>query len=141
MLPALANADGQKLGLAFVNGIMGYAQTEHPDQAMRFIEYWSGVGDQLMLGGASGVSPRKSLDSNPAFDTAPLYRDAVAAWGAPVAQPLYAQSPSGFAAMNTLDGDISMMTDLERALFSGQDVMKAAEDAQAKVQRVIDDSK
>ena len=141
VLPALANAEGQKLGLNFVNGIMAYKQTKHPEEAMKFIEYWSSIGGELIKAGASAVSPRKSIDADPAFGNAPLYREAVATWGSPVAQPLYTQATSGSAAMNTLDGDSSMFLDLERTLFSGGDVKKAAEDCQAKVQRVIDDSK
>lgn len=137
VLQPLANADGDKLGLYFVNGIMAYKQTEHPEEAMKFIEYWSGVGDQLMLAGASGVSPRKSLDSNPAFDDAFLYRESAEAWGAPVGQPLFTQAPNGFAALNTIDGDPTML-DLERALFAGDDVQTAAKAAQEKVQGFVD---
>ena len=137
VLPPLANADGDKLGLYFVNGIMAYNQTEHPEEAMKFIEYWSGIGDQLMLSGASGVSPRTSLDSNPAFDDAFLYRESVELWGAPVGQPLFTQAPNGFAALNTIDGDPTML-DLERALFSGDDVKTAAEAAQTKIQGFVD---
>lgn len=140
VLPPLANADGQKLGLYFVNGIMAYKQTQHPEEAKKFIEYWSSIGDQLMLSGASGVSPRKSLDSNPGFDKAFLYRESAKLWGAPVGQPLFAQAKNGFAALNTIDGD-STMLDLERALFSGKDVKASAEAAQQKVQGFVDDGK
>ena len=138
VLPPLANADGQKLGLYFVNGIMAYKQTKHPQEAMQFIEYWSSIGGDLISAGASAVSPRKSIDSNPAFDSQPLYRESVAAWGPPVSLPLYAQAPNGFGAMNTIDGD-STMLDLERALFAGTpDVKTAAAAAQAKIQGFVD---
>lgn len=140
VLPPLANAEGKKLGLYFVNGIMGYKSTEHPEEVMKFIEYWSSVGGDLMLAGASGMSPRKSIDSNPEFDKAFLYREATTTWGAPVGQPLFALAPNGFAALNTIDGDTTML-DLERALFSGQDVVAAAEVAQNKVQGFVDQNK
>jgi len=137
VLPPLANAEGSKMGLYFVNGIMGYKSTEHPEETMKFIEYWSTVGGELMLAGASGVSPRKSIDSNPEFDKAFLYREAAESWGAPVGQPLFALAPNGTAALNTIDGDTTML-DLERALFSGQDVQAAAQVAQDKVQGFVD---
>jgi len=141
VLPPMANADGQKLGLYFVNGIMAYKQTKHPAEAMQFIAYWSSIGGDLISSGASAVSPRKSIDSNPAFDSQPLYRESVAAWGPPVGQPLYAQASSGFGALNTIDGD-STMLDLERALFAGTpSVEAAAATAQAKVQGFIDAGK
>lgn len=140
VLPPLANAEGQKLGLYFVNGIMGYKSTEHPEEVMKFIEYWSGIGGELMLAGASGVSPRKSIDANPAFDSAFLYRESAELWGAPVGQPLFALAANGTAALNTIDGDTTML-DLERALFSGQDVDAAAQVAQTKVQGFVDDSR
>ena len=140
VLPPLANADGQKLGLYFVNGIMGYRATEHPEEVMKFISFWSEHGRDLFLGGASGVSPRKSIDADAMFDEAPLYREAAAAWGAPVGQPLFALAPNGFAALNTIDGD-STMQDLERALFSGGDVEAAAKVAQDKVQGFVDEGK
>jgi multiple sugar transport system substrate-binding protein len=140
VLPPLANADGDKLGLYFVNGIMGYKATEHPDEVMKFIDFWSEHGRDLFLGGASGVSPRASIDSDSMFDDAPLYREAAAAWGAPVGQPLFALAANGFAALNTIDGDATMQ-DLERALFSGQDVASAAKVAQDKVQGFVDEGK
>ena len=138
VLPPLANADGQKLGVYFVNGIMAYKQTEHPQEAMQFIEYWSSIGGDLISSGASAVSPRTSIDSNPAFDSQPLYREAVAAWGPPVGQPLYAQAGSGSGVLNTIDGDPTML-DLERALFAGSpSVEEAAKTAQDKIQGFID---
>ncbi|MDR1236890.1 MAG: sugar ABC transporter substrate-binding protein [Propionibacteriaceae bacterium] len=140
VLPPPANAEGQKLGLYFVNGIMGYKATKHPAETMKFISFWSANGRDLFLGGASGVSPRKSIDSDQMFDAAPLYRESVAAWGAPVGQPLFALAPNGSAALNTIDGD-STMQDLERALFSGKDVDEAAKVAQAKVQGFVDEGK
>jgi multiple sugar transport system substrate-binding protein len=141
VLPPLANADGQKLGLYFVNGIMAYKSTQHPAEVEKFISFWSEHGKDLFLGGASGVSPRKSIDSDPSFDSAPLYREAAKAWGAPVGQPLYALAPNGFAALNTIDGDNTML-DLERALFSGTpSVEDAAATAQAKVQGFVDEGK
>lgn len=138
VLPPLENADGGKFGLHFINGVMGYKQTEHPEEVMTFISWWSEHGKGLFLGGASGVSPRISIDSDPAFDATPLYREAAELWGAPVAQPLYVQAPTGFAALNTIDGDTTML-DLERALFSGADVDQAAAAAQTKVQGFVDD--
>ena len=140
VLPPLANAEGGKFGLYFVNGIMGYEQTEHPEEVMTFIDFWSEHGKDLFLGGASGVSPRISIDTDPAFDAAPLYREAASMWGAPVGQPLFAKAPNGFAALNTIDGD-STMLDLERALFSGEDVEKAAAAAQEKVQGFVDEGR
>ena len=141
VLPPLANADGQKLGVYFVNGIMAYKQTKHPQEAMQFIEYWSSIGGDLISAGASAVSPRKSIDSNPAFDSQPLYREATELWGPPVAQPLYAQASAGFGALNTIDGDPTML-DLERALFAGSpSVEDAAKAAQDKVQGFIDAGK
>jgi len=137
VLPPMANADGQKLGLYFVNGIMAYKQTKHPQEAMQFIEYWSSIGGDLISAGASAVSPRKSIDSNPAFDSQPLYRESVKAWGPPIGQPLYAQAPNGFGAMNTIDGDPTML-DLERALFAGTpSVEAAAAAAQAKLEEFV----
>ncbi|MDR1431427.1 MAG: sugar ABC transporter substrate-binding protein [Propionibacteriaceae bacterium] len=140
VLPPLANDDGQKLGLYFVNGIMGYKATKYPAEVMKFISFWSENGRDLFLGGASGVSPRKTIDSDPMFDSAPLYRESVAAWGAPVGQPLFALAPNGSAALNTIDGD-STMQDLERALFSGKNVDEAAKVAQDKVQGFVDEGK
>ena len=140
VLPPLANAEGKKLGLYFVNGIMGYKSTKHPDETMKFIDFWSQHGKDLFLGGASGVSPRKSIDSDPAFDSAPLYREATKAWGAPVGQPLFALAANGSAALNTIDGD-STMLDLERALFAGKDVDKAIAAAQVKVQQFVEEGR
>ena len=140
VLPPLANAEGKKLGLYFVNGIMGYKSTKHADETMKFIDFWSQHGKDLFLGGASGVSPRKSIDADPAFDSAPLYREATKAWGAPVGQPLFALAANGSAALNTIDGD-STMLDLERALFAGKDVDKAIAAAQVKVQQFVDDGR
>jgi multiple sugar transport system substrate-binding protein len=140
VLPPLANAEGQKFGLYFVNGIMAYKATEHPDEVVKFISFWSEHGRDLFLGGASGVSPRESIDTDAMFDSAPLYREAAEAWGAPVGQPLYRLADFGFAALNTIDGD-STMLDLERELFSGGDVAAAAKVAQDKVQGFVDEGK
>ncbi|MDR1393667.1 MAG: sugar ABC transporter substrate-binding protein [Bifidobacteriaceae bacterium] len=140
VLPPPANADGQKLGLYFVNGIMGYQSTDHPDEVMKFISFWSEHGRDLFLGGASGVSPRKSIDSDAMFDSAPLYRESVKLWGAPVGQPLFALAANGSAALNTIDGD-STMQDLERTLFSGGNVEEAAGVAQTKVQGFVDEGR
>jgi multiple sugar transport system substrate-binding protein len=143
VLPVLADDQGNKLGLYFTNGIMAYKQAEergNKEAALKFIDYWSSVGDQLMLAGASGVSPRISIDSNPAFDSAPMYREGVSTWGPPIAQPLYARAPAGFGAMNTIDGDNTML-DLERGLFSGQEVQALVDVAQPKIQGFVDEGK
>jgi ABC-type glycerol-3-phosphate transport system substrate-binding protein len=143
VLPPLANADGDKLGLYFVNGIMAYKAAEergHKDAALKFVDFWSEHGRDLFLGGASGVSPRDSINSDSMFDDMPLYREAAELWGAPVGQPLYAQAPNGFAALNTIDGDNTML-DLERELFKGSDVEAAAQAAQTKVQGFVDEGK
>jgi multiple sugar transport system substrate-binding protein len=143
VLPPLANADGDKLGLYFVNGIMAYKAAEergHAEAALKFVEFWSANGLGLFQGGASGVSPRESIVSDSMFDDMPLYREAAELWGAPVGQPLYALAPSGFAALNTIDGDDTML-DLERALFNGSDVAAAAQVAQDKVQGFIDEGR
>lgn len=138
ILPPLANADGDKLGLYFVNGIMAYKATEHPDEVLRFIDFWSEHGKEVFLAGSSGVSPRQSIASAPEFEDIPFYLEGAELWGAPTGKPLYALAPNGFAALNTIDGDTTML-DLERALFSGQDVRAAAESAQTKVQGFIDE--
>lgn len=141
VLPPLANADGGKFGLSLVNGIMGYQQTKHPEEVMTFISWWSEHSKDLFIdGGASGVSPRTSINSDPAFDAFPLYREAADSWGAPVGQPLFAQAPTGSGVLNTIDGDTTML-DLERSLFSGADVDQAAAAAQKKVQGFVDDAK
>jgi multiple sugar transport system substrate-binding protein len=143
VLPVLADENGTKAGLYFTNGIMAYKQAEergHKDAALKFIEYWSSVGGELMLAGASGVSPRKSIDSNPALDSAFLYRESIKVWGPPVALPLFAQAAAGFGAMNTIDGD-STMQDVERGLFSGGNVAQLAANAQTKIQGFVDEGK
>lgn len=140
ILPPLANADGDKLGLYFVNGIMGYKATQHPEEVMTFIEWWSAHGLEVFKAGSSGVSPRTSIAEDASFKDIPYYLDAAAQWGAPVGQPLYALASNGFAALNTIDGDTTML-DLERALFSGQDVEAAASSANAKIQSFIDEGK
>jgi multiple sugar transport system substrate-binding protein len=140
VLPPLADDQGHKLGLYFVNGIMGYESTDHPAEVKKFIDFWSENGADLFAGGASGVSPRASIDSNAMFDAIPMYREAAQLWGAPVGQPLYALAANGSAALNTIDGDETML-DLERALFAGNDVDGAIKAAQPKVQGFVDDSK
>ena len=141
VLPPMANAEGQKLGLYFINGIMAYKQTKHPAEAEKFIEYWSSIGDQLILSGASAVSPRTSLDTKVKASADPLYIEGAADWGPPIGQPLFTQASSGSGVMNTVDGDPTML-DLERALFAGSPVVAdAAATAQAKLQGFIDASK
>lgn len=141
ILPPMANADGQKIGLYFTNGIMAYKQAEqrgHKEAAEKFIEYWSSVGGDLFKAGAGGVSPRTSIANDPAFASIPFYIDATKAYDAPVGVPLYAEASHGFAALNTIDGDTTML-DLERALYAGTpDVQTAANTAQQKVQGFID---
>ncbi|MDR0283440.1 MAG: extracellular solute-binding protein [Propionibacteriaceae bacterium] len=143
VLPVLDDGQGHKLGLYFTNGIMAYKQAEergHKDAVLKFIDYWSSVGGDLMLAGASGVSPRISIDANPDFDKAFLYRDSIKTWGPPIAQPLFTKAPAGFGAMNTIDGD-STMLDLERGLFSGQNVQTLVQNAQTKIQGFVDEGK
>jgi len=141
VLPPMANADGDKLGLYFTNGIMAYKQTKHPAETLKFIDYWSGIGDQLILSGASAVSPRISLDTKVQAGADPLYIEGSKLWGPPTSLPLYAQAKGGSGVMNTLDGDPTML-DLERALFAGSpSVADAAATAQAKLQGFIDAAK
>jgi len=141
VVPVMSDNAGNKNGLYFINGIMAYKQTKHPAEAEKFIEYWSSVGDQLILSGASAVSPRTSLDNKVQASADPLYKEAAATWGPPTAKPLYTQAATGSGVMNTVDGDPTM-TDLERALFAGTpSVADAAATAQAKLQGFIDASK
>jgi len=141
VVPAMTDELGNKNGLYFINGIMAYKQTKHPAEAEKFIEYWSSIGDQLILSGASAVSPRTSLDAKVQASADPIYKEAASVWGPPTAKPLYTQASAGSGVMNTVDGDPTM-TDLERALFAGSpSVADAAAAAQAKLQGFIDAAK
>ncbi|MCP4549627.1 MAG: sugar ABC transporter substrate-binding protein [bacterium] len=138
VLPPLTSPHGTKGTVYWVNNIMVYRQTEHPEETMTFLKWWS--DNQLPLwteGNGAGLPARMAYQQDAYFTEREQVSDVIAEY-LPVAKPMSAVAGGTFPAMNVVDGDGFLRT-LIQTIWQGGDVDAAIADAQAHLEDVLAD--
>ena len=126
---------GDKGTIAWVGNMMIYKQTKHPEEAKIFLQWWIDNIKPLFTEGKSSQLPaRKSFTNDPYFQKNPILNEVINKW-MPVGQSLKAKSPGAFPALNTIEGDGSMVI-LIQSILSGDDPKKAMLKAEKEISKI-----
>ncbi|HEX3346761.1 MAG TPA: extracellular solute-binding protein, partial [Acetobacteraceae bacterium] len=131
-----AGPHGDKGTIAWVNNIMVYEQTKHPEETKEFLKWWS--KNELVLftdGHARNLSARSSFLANPYFRDNPV-RSFVIANYLPDSKGTGYAAPGIFPQLNAVEGDGVMMT-LVQQILQGKDVKTAMAQAEPKLQQLM----
>lgn len=136
VIPPMTGPHGTKGTLYWVNNIIVYSATKHPNETKEFLKWWSQNNKPLWTqGGCSPLPIRSSYYQDPMFNT-PLV-SAIKSQYVPIAKSANAQATSVFAALNPLDGDGTLVT-LGQNLLGKKDFMASIQAAQASLQKIVD---
>lgn len=138
IVPPLSGPHGDKGTFSSVNNIMAYNQTEHPEETLDFMEWWSENSLPLWTEGGAGQLPvRHSIASDPYFQDDPQTAYVIENY-LPIGRPLSAQAPGTFPQLNAVDGD-GFLLSLIQMIWQGRPVEGNAAKAQAHLEELMAD--
>jgi multiple sugar transport system substrate-binding protein len=136
VVPPMKGAHGDTAVLTFVNNIMAYKQTEHPEQSMKFLKWWSDNALPLWTEGKVGNLPaRPSIAADGYFQdnaTVKYVLDTLL----PVGKTLSQAKGGTFPALNAVDGD-GFLVSLTQAIWQGQQLDAAVPPANAHLEELL----
>jgi multiple sugar transport system substrate-binding protein len=136
VLPPIASPHGTKGTLFWVNNIIVYSGTKHPNETKAFLLWWSQNNKPLWAkGGCSPLPIRTSFYQDELFKTPRI--EAIRSQYVPIAKSANAQATSVFPALNPLDGDGTLVT-LGQNLLGKKDFNTSVQTAQAGLKKVMD---
>ncbi|XSC48237.1 extracellular solute-binding protein [Bradyrhizobium sp. RDT10] len=136
VLPPLIGPHGDRGTVSWINNIMIYNQTKHPDEVKTFLKWWSKNQKTLWTEGKVRSLPaRLSFLQDPFFKQDPARDVAISAY-LPVAKTTGANSETIFAKLNAVEGDGVMMS-LIQELLQGKDVAQAIGTADKKLNAIM----
>lgn len=135
VIPPMTSPKGTKGTIYWVNNIVVYSGTKHPNETKEFLLWWSQNNKPLWTqGGCTTLPIRTSFYQESIFQT-PIY-DTIRSQYVPIAKSFNAQSSGVFPALNTLDGD-GTLTTLGQNLLGKKDFNTSVQQAQAGLQKVV----
>ncbi len=135
VMPPMAGPHGTKGTLFWVNNIIVYAGTKHPNETKAFLQWWSQNNKPLWThGGCSPIPIRSSFYQEAVLNT-PII-NMIKSQYVPIAKSANAQANSVFPALNPLDGDGTLVT-LGQNLLGKKDFNTSIQTAQAGLQKVV----
>jgi multiple sugar transport system substrate-binding protein len=139
VMPPLAGPHGDKGTIFWVNNLMLYKQSQHPNEAKTFMKWWS--ENQLALwtqGHSSEIPARKSFASNPYFKSNADLNFIIENW-VPLGKTTATQASGIFPQLNSIEGEGVLQT-LVQDLLQGKNVAQASQTAQAGMQSIMNNS-
>ena len=135
IIPPMASPHGTKGTLYWVNNIIVYSGTRHPNETKAFLQWWVQNNKPLWTKGGNNPLPiRSSFYQDPLFQT-PIY-NTIKSQYIPIARSANAQATSVFPALNPLDGDGTLVT-LGQNLLGKKDFNTSVQTAQAGLQKIV----
>ncbi len=135
IIPPIASPHGTKGTLFWVNNIIVYSGTKHPNETKEFLLWWSQNNKPLWTqGGCNPIPIRSSFYQDALFKTPNM--DVIRSQYVPIAKSANAQATSVFPALNPLDGDGTLVT-LGQNLLGKKDFNTSVQTAQAGIQKIM----
>ncbi len=139
LLPPLTAPHGDKGTVRWVNNIMLYKQSKHPDEAKTFLKWWSENQKGLWTDGHSTEIPvRTSFANDTYFKNNEVLNFIIQNW-IPVGKTTATASPAIFPQLNAVEGEGVMQT-LVQDLLQGKNPIQALQTANNGVQSLMDKS-
>src|SRR6202012_4613168 len=105
IVPPLTGAHGDKGTTFWVNNIMVYQQTKHPDEVKTFLVWWSHNEKPLWTSGGSRQLPvRRSIEGDPCFSGNAELSEVIREY-VPVGKTTATVAPGIFPALNDVEGE------------------------------------
>ena len=138
IIPPIASPHGTMGTLYWVNNIIVYSATKHPNETKEFLLWWIQNNKPLWTQGGNNPIPiLSSFYQDPLFNT-PIYQSIKSQY-IPIAKSANAQASEVFPALNPLDGDGTMIT-LGQNLLGKKDFTTSIQTAQAGLQTVLNNN-
>lgn len=136
VLEPIAGPHGEKNTVGWVNNMMIYKQSKHPDEAKVFLKWWLDNNKTLWTEGkASGFPARKSFTQDPYWQNDPNLKLITEKY-LPLVKTTGNKYPSGFPELNTIEGDGSM-TQLLQKILTGRPVKESVQDTDKKIKEIM----
>jgi len=132
----LAGPNGDKGTIFWVNNIMVYQQTEHPEEVKTFLKWWSKNQAPLWTKGQCGQIPaRKSISADPYFaSNAPL--SYIIANYVPTGKTTATHAAGIFPALNDVEGE-GVMQSFAQELWQGKDLNAILDSAESRLKSIV----
>jgi multiple sugar transport system substrate-binding protein len=136
MFSPLEGPHGDKGTVRWVNNIMIYKQSKHPDEAKIFLKWWSENNGALWTEGHTGQLPaRQSVGKLDYFQNNAFLKQVIDEW-IPVGFSTGHQYPSAFPQLNEIEGEGVMQT-LIQELAMGKDPMETMKKAEKRINEIM----
>jgi multiple sugar transport system substrate-binding protein len=136
IIEPLAGPHGEKATLGWVNNIMIYKQTKHPNETKEFLKWWSENQKPLFTEGkAGGLPARKSFAQDAMYQNDPILKVIVNQY-LPILKTTGNHYPSGFPELNQIEGDGSMLQ-LVQQILTGKPVQDSMKQADQKLKEIM----
>jgi multiple sugar transport system substrate-binding protein len=136
VVPPLAGPHGDKGTIFWVNNIMVYQQTKHPEETLTFLKWWSKNQAPLWTKGNSGQLPtRKSIAADDYFkkDVARAY---VLENYVPIGKTTATHAEGIFPALNEVEGEGVMQT-FAQEIWQGKPLDQVLDSAEARLKSIL----
>jgi multiple sugar transport system substrate-binding protein len=136
ILAPLKGPHGDTGTIAWVNNIMLYTQSEHPEEAKIFLNWWlENLTPLWTEGHLSQLPVRKSIADDPYFTDNPNLKQIIDQW-VPVAKTTGTHYEGIFPALNEVEGEGVMQT-LVQDLLQGKDVNESMKKAEERMLEIV----
>ena len=136
IVPPMAGPHGDKGTIFWVNNIMVYKQTKHPDEVKTFLKWWSHSEKPLWTqGGTRQLPVRKSFASDPYFTQSAEQSEVMREY-IPVAKTTASKAPGIFPALNDVEGEGAFQT-MTQQLWQGKPLDEIAATANKRVEQLV----
>lgn len=127
---------GDKGTVSWVNNVMMYDQSKHPEEVKTFVEWWSKNQKPLFTEGKVRSLPaRASFSKDAFFESDPARQTSIAAY-VPVGKTTGTKSETIFAKLNAVEGDGVMMS-LVQEILQGKELGPAMSKAEDKLKSIL----
>ena len=136
IVPPMTGPSGDKGTIFWVNNMMVYEQTEHPEEVKTFLKWWLANNLPLWSEGHCGQIPaRKSISSNEYF-TANEPVNYVIANYVPVGKTTATHASGIFPALNDVEGE-GVMQSFVQQLWQGEELGTILDTAEGRLKSIL----
>lgn len=132
----LTGPHGDKGTIFWVNNIMVYQQTQHPEQVKTFLKWWSKNQTPLWTKGKCGQIPaRKSIAQDGYFTANKPLSDIIANY-VPTGKTTATNAAGIFPALNDVEGE-GVMQSFAQELWQGKDLNAVLDTAEGRLKSIV----
>lgn len=136
VLDPMTGPNGDQGTVRWVNNLMIYKQTEHPEEAKEFLKWWSENNSPLWTEGHTGNLPaRLSTAESDYIQSNPIVKKILEKY-VPIGKTTGANYPSAFPQLNEIEGEGLFQT-LIQEIILGKDPIPTMEKADKKIKEIM----